>query len=451
MAQSFKFYRQILIVVAILAGTQSVSASDWAKEKAAFWPQWRGPEANGVSRLANPPIRWSEDQHVQWKVPLDGQGSSTPIIWQDKIFLLTSIDTGEVIPDLPKPADQPARPFGITYPNTRFQFAVICLDRTSGMELWRRIAKEMVPHEGHHGDNNFASASPVTDGRRLYVWFGSAGLYCYDLDGRLLWQRDLGPVNMRKSFGEGASPVVHGDRIVLVRDQEDQSYLMTLDARNGATVWRANRDEPSAWATPLIVEHQNKTQVITNASNRVRSYDLADGSILWECGGQVGNVTPSPVATQDTVFCMSGYRGSSLFALPLDSRGDISDSDHVTWSRDRGTPYVPSPLLLGGRLYFNQSNNPILSCVDAPTGRVVMSRTRLPAVRRLYASPVAAAGRLYLVGRDGAAVVIEPGGELKVLAINRLDEGCDASPALVGEQLFLRGSKHLYCLSRASR
>ena len=336
--------------------------------------------------------------------------------------------------------------FGITFPNTFYQFAVICLDRNTGRELWRKVAAEKVPHEGHHGDNNYASASPTTDGERLYAWFGSVGLFCFDLDGKQLWSRDLGEVETRRSFGEGASPVVHDDRVVLTRDNEGKSYVICLNAATGETVWQVDRDEPTSWATPLVVEQDGRTQVITSASNRVRSYNLADGALLWECGGQVGNVTPSPVTDGKLVYCMSGYRGSALFALPLDATGDITDSDEIAWSTSRGTPYVPSPLLYDGLLYFNQSNDAILTCLKADTGETVIERTRMPGLRSVYASPLGAAGRVYFVGRDGVTLVIERGEEFKELATNRLDEGIDASPAAVGKQLFLRGQKHLYCI-----
>ena len=181
------------------------------------WHQWRGPEANGVSRTATPPIEWSEEKNIQWKVPIDGQGSSTPIIWGNKVFLLTAINTGEVDPSLPKPEDQPKRMFGITHPNTVYEFVVICLDRNDGKELWRRTATKKVPHEGHHNDADFASGSPMTDGERLFCWFGSAGMFCYDLDGTKLWERDFGNVAMPASLGEGCSPVVHDGKLVILR------------------------------------------------------------------------------------------------------------------------------------------------------------------------------------------------------------------------------------------
>lgn len=431
----------------ILLAIGPAMAQDFEVEKHKNWHQWRGPEASGVSRSATPPLEWDAEKNIQWKVPIAGEGTGSPIVWGDKVFVLTSINTGKVDPSLPKPEDQPKRQFGITFPNTTYEFVVICLDRNTGNEIWKRTAIEKVPHEGHHGDNNFASYSPTTDGKRLYAWFGSAGLYCYDLDGEQLWSRDLGPVSTRLSFGEGSSPVVHGNRLVINRDNEGGSYILCLNAENGETIWKKDREEGSGWSTPLIVEAAGKTQVIVNASNRVRSYNLEDGTTLWECGGQVGNVTPSPVSMDSMVICMSGYRGSAAIAIPLDSEGDITDEKKTLWTLNRGTPYVPSPLLYDGLLFFNQSNNGILSAVDAKTGEVAIERTRMEGVPNIYASPVGAADRVYFVGRDGTTLVIAKDREYKVLAVNRLGEAMDASPALVGNQIFLRGKKHLYCIA----
>ncbi len=423
-----------------------IQAQPFNELKLNNWHQWRGPEANGVSITATPPIEWGEGKNIKWKIPIDGNGSSTPIIWDNKVFLLTAIDTGEVDPSLPKPEDQPERVFGIKYPNSVHQFVVLSLDRESGKELWRRTATERIPHEGHHGHNDFASASPTTDGERLYCWFGSAGLFCYDLEGNKLWDRDLGKAYMEASLGEGCSPVVHDGRLVIVRDQQRQSYIEVLDAKTGKTRWKADRDEPNAWATPMILDHSGKTQVITAASNMVRSYDLSDGCIIWQCSGLTGNVIPSPVADGDVVYCMSGYQGYSLLALPLSATGDISNSHKIVWTKRRATPYIPSPLLYDGMLYFNQSNQSILSCLDSKTGGTIMNRTRLNGFSNIYASPVGAGGRIYITGRGGATLVLERSKELKVLARNKLDGQFDASPALVGNQLFLRGSKFLYCI-----
>ena len=432
----------LLFYLCILAQATLVADEPFADN----WHQWRGPEANGVSRSANPPITWSEDKNVKWKVSVQGKGNSTPIIWKDKIFLLTAINTGRVDPSKPKPEDQPKRVFGIKHPNTFYKFDVVCLHRETGKEIWRRTAREYVPHEGTHHDADFASASPMTDGKRLYCWFGSAGLYCYDLGGKKLWERDLGKAYVGASLGEGCSPVVFDDKLVIVRDHARKSSIETLNALTGKTIWKKERDEPNAWATPRVLRHSGKIQVITAASKKIRSYDLESGKIIWECRGLTGNVTPCPVVDKNNVYCMSGYEGYSLLALPLKSKGDITDSSQIVWSRNQGTPYVPSPILYDNRLYFTQSNQGILTGVEASSGETVLERTRLPGIAGMYSSPVGAKGRIYFVGRRGTTLVVEHGDKLKVLSTNKLDDQFNASPAIAGEQLFLRGRKFVYCL-----
>ncbi len=447
----------VLVIAAILsAGEASWDCDDTGNPNAGKpevavasldnWPHWRGPLANGTAPHGEPPLNWDENTNLKWKVEIPGHGTSTPIVWGQQVFVLTAIDTGRVVEGAQKPEEQPERPFAIKFPNTLFKFAVLCLDRATGKTLWERTAIEELPHEGHHPDSSFASASPTTDGRRLYVSFGSRGIYCFDLAGELLWKQSIDTVQTRLSFGEACSPVVYGDSLVLNRDNEGKSHLLVFDARTGDIRWKADRDEVSAWATPLVVEHGGRTQIITNASKRVRSYDLATGEVIWECGGQVSNVTPSPVLIGNLVCCMSGYKGSAALAIPLDSAGDITESQRVAWQYNRDTPYVPSPLLYGDLLYFNKVNNGILTCLNARTGEPAFEATRLPEMNSMYASPVGAAGRIYLVGRDSTALVLKHGPKLEHLATNRLDDPIDASPAIAGRQLFLRGRKALYCL-----
>jgi outer membrane protein assembly factor BamB len=432
-----------------MAWNTCASAEEFTDARRQNWHQWRGPDATGVSMTADPPIEWSATQNLKWKVEIPGKSKATPIIWNQRVFLVSAIDTKKVVPGATKPEDQPQRQFGIKFPNTLFQFVVICLDRETGKTLWQQTAIEALPHEGHHGDNSHASASPTTDGKFVYVSFGSRGIFCYDLDGKLQWKRDVKQVETRLSFGEASSPVIHGDTLIVNRDNETDSHILALDARSGEVRWQKSREEVSAWATPLIVEQNGRTQVITNASRRVRSYDLATGDVLWECGGQVANVTPSPVMFGDQVICMSGYRGSIAMSLPLDAQGDITNGERIAWKWTRDTPYVPSPLLYGDLLYFNKLNNGVLTCLDAKSGKPVIESARLPSITNIYASPVGAAGRVYLVGRDGTALVLKRGSDVEVLATNKLDDLIDASPALAGKQLFLRGQQHLYCFERS--
>ena len=223
------------------------------------WSKWRGPLNTGVSASAAPPVTWSETDNIKWKVPIDGNGTSTPIIWDERVFVLTAIKTQEKDSSIPDPKDQPKTNFfDIKRPNAVHEFVVICLDRNTGKEVWRKVATKKIPHEGAHNDNDFASASPTTDGQHLYCWFGSAGLFCYSLDGRKLWERDLGEAKIGSSLGEGCSPVLYDGKLVIVRDHAGQSTIHVLDAKTGDTLWQRNRDEGNAWATPRVIEHQRK-------------------------------------------------------------------------------------------------------------------------------------------------------------------------------------------------
>jgi outer membrane protein assembly factor BamB len=399
---------------------------------------------------ADPPVLWSEDKNIKWKVAIDGEGTSTPIIWGDKVFVLTAIKTDEKDPSIPDPKDQPKTNFfDIKRPNNKHAFVVLCLDRNTGKEIWRDTAITKIPHEGAHNDNDFASASPTTDGERLYCWFGSAGLFCYDLNGKKLWERELGEARVGSSLGEGCSPVIHKDKLVIVRDHSHKGSIEVLNAATGETLWRKTRDEDNAWATPLVLEHSGRTQVITAASDFVRSYDLDSGEIIWQCSGLTGNVTPCPVVDGDFVICMSGYQGHAAVAIPLTETGNISGSEKLRWTTDRGTPYIPSPLLYDGLLYINQSNQGILRCLDSKTGEVVFGPERLNGVSNIYASPVGAAQRVYIPGRDGATFVLKHSGTFEPIATNQLDERFNASPAVVGRNLFLRGEQHLYCIEES--
>lgn len=429
-----------------------------AQEAAALWPQWRGPQENGTSATANPPIEWGPQQNVKWKVAVPGQGSGSPIIWGNRVYLLTAVKTDRQQKSPPATAaPQPeagsesspgrtGRPRPAA-PTNYYQFIVLCYDRETGDEIWRNVAAEEVPHEPGHETNSFASSSPVTDGKHLFVSFGSRGIFCFDMEGNKKWERDLGQMETRAGFGEGSSPALHGNVLVIPWDHEGESSIIALNAKSGATLWESERDEPTTWATPLITEYKGRTQVITNGT-RVRSYDLATGKLLWECGGQVQNPIPSPIRFKDSVICMTGFRGNAIYSISLDARGDVTDTAKVLWSREDAAPYVPSAALYSGRLYFTKANNAIVTSIDAETGEVVIPQQRLPGIRSLYASPVAAADRIYFTGRDGTTVVIRHGESLEIIATNTLGEEVDASPALAENQLFLRSNAHLYCISQ---
>jgi outer membrane protein assembly factor BamB len=436
--------RLTLLAIGIVALSAPARADDLDRQRLDNWPHWRGPQANGTAPHADPPLTWDADTNVRWKAPLPGRGSATPVVWGDRVFVVTAVETDRVATaaELPKPDPRFQKR---TEPPTKFyQFVVLCFDRDTGSLRWRQVAAEKVPHEGHHPSHSYAAGSPTTDGKRLYASFGSFGVYCYDLDGHLQWSRDLGRLQTRLGWGEAVTPVIHGDALLLNWDQEADSALYCLDARTGQTRWRAPRDEASSWNTPRVVDFKGRTQVIVNGTKRVRSHDLATGEVIWECGGMTVNAIPSVVAADGVAYAVSGYNGSMAFAVPLDATGDVTDK--VLWRFTRGTPYVPSPLLADGRLYFTQANNAILTVLDAKTGKPVIDRERLPNLTSLYGSPVAAAGRVYITDRVGTTLVLKQGDRFQVLATNRLNDPVDASPVAVGKQLFLRGEKFLYCI-----
>jgi outer membrane protein assembly factor BamB len=414
------------------------------------WPHWRGPLATGVAPKSDPPIEWSEKKNIKWKAPLVGRGSSTPIVWGDRVFILTAVKTDRVADatDLPKADARFEKK--TTAPTNYYQFMVLCFDRRTGKLRWERMATEQVPHEGHHVTHSYAAGSPTTDGKYLYVSFGSRGIYCYDLEGTLQWKRDLGRLNTRLGWGEAVTPVLHEGSLLLNWDQEAESTLICLEASTGKTKWKADREEKTSWNTPLVMEQDGTAQVIMNGTNRIRSYRFETGKELWQCGGMTANAIPSPVGARGVVYCMSGYKGSMACAISLDATGDVTDTDRVLWRHDKGTPYVPSPLLIGDRLYFTQANNSILTVLDTRTGKAILDRVRLPGAADFYGSPVAAAGRVYLVSRNGTTVVLKQSDKLEILGRNELNDAVDASPAVAGSQIFLRGEKFLYCIEMAN-
>jgi len=414
---------------------------------AADWPRWRGPEATGASPTAEPPVRWSEGENVRFKVAIPGRGHASPIVHGDRLYLLTAVPADPAAAGESQEAAEEKRGWPPSVEPSRHRFVVLALSRDDGSVVWERTAVEKVPHETTHHDGTWASASPVTDGERLYAHFGSAGLYGYDLDGELLWKKDLGDMRTRHGFGEGASPAVHGDTLVVNWDHEGDSFLVALDARTGEERWRVERDEVTSWSTPIVVEHGGRTQVIVAATGASRGYDLETGEVIWSLGGMTVNTVPSPVHGDGMVYLTSGFRGNALQAVRLAAaEGKLDGTEAVAWSLDRDTPYVPSPLLYGGHLYFLKSNSGILTNADAGSGEIHYTE-RLDGVQNVYASPVAAAGRVYVVGRDGTTLVIRHGEKLEVLARNTLDDRFDASPALAGSDLYLRGYHHLYALA----
>jgi len=424
----------------------SAAAGQAARPTGKFWPQWRGPLGTGQGVEADPPIEWSEDRNVRWKLRLPGLGHSTPIVWNDRVFVTAAVPYGTPVP--PQPDRAPGAHDNL--PVTRRQmYVVLAIDRTKGQVLWQRTLAKALPHEGGHYTGSLASASPVTDGTRLFAHFGSRGLYCLDFSGRTLWQFQFGEMQTKHGHGEGSSPVVYGNTLVVNWDHEGQSFAAALDTATGKQIWKVARNEVTSWATPIVVRHAGQAQVIISGTERVRGYDLKSGRVLWECGGLSRNIVASPVAADGMVFAASSYDTRALLAIRLNgARGDITGTTQVAWGRRRGTPYVPSPLLYKDTLYFLSHYQGILSRVRTVSGEERTGPLRLNGIRNVYASPVAAADRVYITDLDGTTLVISHKESPAILARNRLQDSFSASAALVGNELFLRGQKSLYCLGK---
>lgn len=401
--------------------------------RAENWGHWRGPNGNGTAIDARPPLEWSSTKNVKWKVELPRWENSSPVVWDNQVFVTVAapIDEGA-------PGEIPT-----------FEFKILSFDRARGDLLWQQTCIVAKPHQSSHQTNGFAGASPCTDGQHVYAHFGSRGLYCYTMDGDLVWKRDFGRMQTLNDFGEGSSPTIEGDKILVPWDHQGPSALYALDKRTGEILWKADRDEPTCWATPLVVEHAGRKQVVMNGQNFARSYDLETGEELWRCSGQTVRPVASPVATDGLVYVGSGFQGSFLGAFRLDGRGDIKGTDQVAWVIDRNVTDISSPLLSSGRIYFHNGKKGMLSCVDAATGKPYYTAVRIDGITMTYASPIAAGGHVYLTALDGTTVVIEDSPELKIVATNTLGEKIGGTPAPVDRELFIRGEKHLFCIAES--
>ena len=412
----------------------------------ADWHQWRGPSLNGsAAASAKPPLSWSAIENVRWKLAIPGAGSGTPVITGNNLFVVTAINTGKT----PRSKDQQPGPRSEQAPDTLHQFKLLCVNRSTGKIRWDQTLAELVPHSGHHKDHFYASASPITDGKLVWAHFGSRGTFCLTIDGKPVWSRaDLGLMQTRGGFGDGSSPALHGDTLVIPWDQETGSYIVALDKNTGKTLWKQSREEePTSWATPLIIEHEGKGLVIQSGHKFLRAYDLKSGKVIWKASGQTTRPIPTPVIHKGNVIVASGHRGAFMGAYQLaGAKGDITGSDHELWTLRRNTPDVPSLLISNNRLYFTSRRDGIISCANPQSGELHYGRQRIPGLREVYASPVAANGHVFITDRQGVTVVIKDADNFEVVATNELGEPMDASPVIIGDQLYLRAAKHLYCL-----
>ena len=325
---------------------------------------------------------------------------------------------------------------------------VFAVDRAKGEIVWQKTVHEQLPHEGGHETGTYASASPVTDGERVYAFFGSYGLYCLDAKtGKLIWDKDFGDQFTKHGHGEGASPALWGDVLVVNWDHEGQSFVGAFDKRTGEPKWRTLRDERTSWSTPIAAEVNGKPQAIVSATNAVRGYDLETGDEIWRASGLSDNVVATPIYEDGVVYALSSYTFRSGMAINIaGATGDLTDTDRILWKRDDRTPYIPSPLLYDGVLYYLAHYQGVMTRAIAKTGEEPTGPFRLPAVNEIYASPVAAAGRIYFVDRSGVTLIIANEAEPKPLGLNQLDDTFSATPALVGNEIFLRGEKFLYSI-----
>ena len=441
--------RRFLICIYCLLVAATCAAADDDDGSARFqnWAEWRGPLRTGVAPLADPPVEWNEKKNIRWKVKLPGLGHSSPIVWQNSVFLTTAIPYGPELDPVPVTAPGAHDNLNVTQ---KHRFVVVCVNRTDGTIRWQTIVNDVLPHEGGHDTGSLASASPITDGERVYAYFGSHGLYALDFDGKLLWQRVPGKMQSKHAHGEGSSPSLHDGTLVINADHEEQSFIEAFDAATGTTKWKRDRDEVTSWASPLIVQDGARAQVVVAGTDRIRAYDLATGDVLWKCGGLSSNVVATPVAADGILIAASSYDTRAMLAINMNgASGDITGSRHVLWSTTQRTPYVPSMLLVEEHVYCLRHYQNILSRRHILTGAESAGPFRLSGIQDIYASPVAAKGRIYIADLNGHTLVFTHDDQPEYLALNPLDDSFAATPALVGQELFLRGREFLYCIANS--
>jgi outer membrane protein assembly factor BamB len=386
-------------------------------EAARYWPRWRGPSGQGVAKGTEYPDTWSGTQNVLWKIRVPGNGNSSPIVWRDRIFLTTAQQGGS-------------------------RLSLLAFRRADGVQLWEAAAPAG-RNNSAHPKNGYASATPATDGERVYVSFGSRGLFAFDLEGKLLWQRDLGRID--NYHGAAGSPLLYKDRIILYQDQDSGGFIAAFDARTGQQIWRTARQASVGWGTPVAVHVADHDEIIVNGQSRVLAYDPMTGRELWRCGGSSYEVIPTPVVGYGLVFCASGRVGPTLAIRP-GGQGDVTSS-HLAWSTPRGSPFVPSPILFGEHLYTVNDMASIVTSFEATSGRVVW-QGRLGVAQRegFSASPVAVDGKVFFTNDDGETFVLRAGPTFQLMHVNNIGERTLASPALVDGRWYIRTDQHLFAI-----
>lgn len=404
--------RPILSVSAQIAGGVHMIAVEG--EGANYWPRWRGPSGQGVVTGTGYPDKWSATENVLWKTAVPGSGNSSPVVWGDRIFVTTARDNGQ-------------------------KLSVLAFRRSDGTQLWETAAPILRP-EAPHPKNGYASATPTTDGERIYVSFGSRGLFAFDMAGKSVWQKDLGYID--NYHGPAGSPLLYKDRVVIYQDQSSGSFIAAFNARTGEQMWRTPRQASVGWGTPIAARVGERDEIIVNGQSQVIAYNPDTGRELWRCGGMGFEVIPTPVVGEGLVFASSGRTGPTLAIKPGGS-GDVSRT-HLEWSTPRGSPFVPSPLLVGGLLYTVNDMQSIVTAFEAVSGRSLW-QGRLGQARSegFSASPVAFDGKIFFTNDDGQTFVIRAGRDFQLLHTNDIGERTLASPALVDGTWYIRTDRHL--------
>ena len=440
---------QTLLMLALTVGS-CVSFLFPAAE--ANWPQWRGPGSQGVSYEKGLPVEWSETRNVLWKTPIPGQGFSQPVIWGNKVFLTTELEIGTAPTDH-KPAVHMTGNKEFTHPDWTgsdklHAFKVLCLDRDSGAVLWEKTAFEGTVYDHRSRRGSYAAPTPVTDGSHVYTYFGSEGVYCYDFEGRMVWKKSLGGIGTM-GMGVGTSPLLYQDLLILLCDQEfdgKDSFITALDKSTANEVWRTKRQVGVSWATPVIVETQQRTELIASGNEFIISYDPKTGKEWWRMTGLKSHAIATPAVKGDLVIVSSGFPTKIIKAVRLGGSGMLDGTDRIVWTYNKGTAYVPSPILYGNYLYL-MSDADILTCLEAETGKLTYEGGRVPVATQFYgASPVAFEGKILLTSDDGETFVIRAGPKHEVIGTNSIGEPSRTSIAISGGRLFLRGEKHLFCI-----
>ena len=417
------------------------------------WPQFRGPESLGVAEDPGLPDTWSSTENVAWKTDIPGSGWSSPVVWGNHIFLTSVISSSE--------AEKPQK--GLYFggerkaPTDEHRWMVYCVDFKTGKIRWSKEVHRGTPPQ-RHLKNTYASETPVTDGERVYAYFGTVGLFCFDLNGKQLWEKRWGPYNTRYGWGTAASPVLHGKRVYIVNDNEDDSFVIALDKKTGEQAWRVKREEKSNWATPYIWENEVRTEIVTAGTKRVRSYDL-DGKLLWELAGMSSIAIPTPFSKFGLVYIASGYVGDQhrpVYAIRPGATGNISlaqgetSNKYVAWYHPQAGPYNPSPLIYGDH-YYTLLDRGFFTCHDARTGKEIYGKQRMEAGAGAFtASPWAYNGKIFCLSEDGDTFVIQAGPEYKLVGKNSLGEMCMATPAIARGSLIIRTASKLYRIAKGA-